>query len=364
VGELFITGPQVARGYLNDPEQTSKVFVDNVFRPGSLMYATGDLVRASPSNFSINFLGRRDSQIKIHGLRVEVEEIENILKATSESITNAAVLKIDIGHDILVAFLECPPDARAEKEMIIVHDDGVGPLIASLRYAVRRKLPSYMAPAIYATFNRFPITTSGKLDRNSLRTSFYSHEKEIRDIESTTNRLHEIEDDVDHRTTPQTELQGTIRSLWASVLRIDECSLGMDDDFYSVGGNSISAIHLARAARVARLHLPVIDIIRNPTIRAMAHIASSSLLDHDNRDDDDTPSNNLAEMAPHDLTLLDTDDAGLNRLKDELLHKHGLSPRSVVPRCEFTVLYQSFTATSWTYILARFSSPDFSLQDF
>jgi hypothetical protein len=327
VGELFIGGPQLAQGYLGNPEQTARVFVDDPFRPGTTMYATGDLVRINPVDLSFTYLDRRDTQIKIRGLRVEAGEIEAVLKATSKAITNTAVMKIDVEPEALVAFLEYPSDVTTAKDMIMVRDDGVGPLLASLRYAVRRKLPSYMAPTIYVTLNRLPLTTSGKLDRNALRTYFYSHEKEICTMEFTTKNLHEIEDDADTRVTPQTKLQGTIRSLWASVLHIDEGLLGMDDDFYSAGGNSISAIYLARAACASGLHLPVMDIIRNPTIRAMAQIAGSAALGGGGGDDDDTLLMNLAEMVPHDLTLLEVDDVGLHRLRDEILDKHGLSPR-------------------------------------
>jgi hypothetical protein len=128
---------------------------------------------------------------------------------------------------------------------------------------------------------------------------------------------------------PQTELEVSIRSLWASVLRVSEGSLGMEDDFYAAGGDSVSAIHLARAAREASLQLPATDIIRNPTIRAMAKIAESAVLDHE-FDEDEIPSMSLDEMAPHDLTLLDLDNAGLDRLKGELLERHGLCARLAI----------------------------------
>jgi acyl-CoA synthetase (AMP-forming)/AMP-acid ligase II len=173
VGELYIGGPQVARGYLNDPEQTAKVFVDNPFHPGSIMYATGDLVRMSAVDGSITYLGRRDLQIKIRGLRVEVSEIENMLKATSEKITNAAVLKVGVGHESLVAFLEYFSDVTTADELTIVREERLEPLLTSLRHAVRRKLPSYMAPTIYVALNRFLLTSSGKLDRKALGVYFY-----------------------------------------------------------------------------------------------------------------------------------------------------------------------------------------------
>jgi Non-ribosomal peptide synthetase modules and related proteins len=114
VGELFIGGPQVARGYLKNPEQTAKVFLDDPFRPGSTMYATGDLVRINPVDGSFTYLGRRDTQIKIRGLRVEIGEVEAVLKASSAVITNAVVIKVDVGRESLVAFLEYPSMARVK----------------------------------------------------------------------------------------------------------------------------------------------------------------------------------------------------------------------------------------------------------
>lgn len=321
VGELYIAGPQIARGYLNDTEQTAKAFVDNPFHPGSIMYATGDLVRMNPVDDSITYLGRRDSQMKIRGLRVEAGEIESVLKAATEGITNAVVLKVDVGHESLVAFLECPSDDIESEELTIVHDDGLGPLLASLRNAARRKLPSYMVPATYVTLNRFPLTSSGKLDRRALEAYFHLHEPSIRELESEGK-----DSAMEYQDVPQTELEAEIRTLWASILRLNEGSLGMDDDFYASGGDSVSAIRLARAAREAGLQLPATDIIRNPTIRAMAKIAESAVLNHE-FDDDDTPSISLDQMTPHDLTLLDIDSAGLERLRKELLDKHGLCAR-------------------------------------
>jgi aryl carrier-like protein len=119
-----------------------------------------------------------------------------------------------------------------------------------------------------------------------------------------------------------------IRFLWASVLRLDEGSLGSDDDFYTSGGDSISAIRLSSAACKAGLALLATDIIRNPTIRGMADIAASPELIQDS-DEDDTPSVALEHMSPTDLPLLNLDQGGLNSLRDDLLPnlKHRLSVR-------------------------------------
>jgi non-ribosomal peptide synthetase component F len=108
-GELFIGGLQLSRGYLKNPEQT---FVDDPFCPGDTMCATGDLVHMSPTNGSITYLGHRDRQIKIRGFREEIGEIE-VLKAASKLIVNTVILKFNIRHDTLAAFLEYPSDPES-----------------------------------------------------------------------------------------------------------------------------------------------------------------------------------------------------------------------------------------------------------
>ncbi|KAF8574906.1 amino acid adenylation [Ramaria rubella] len=326
VGELFISGPQLARGYLNNPEETVNAFMSNPFRPGSLMYATGDLVRMSPEDESITFVDRRDTQIKIRGLRVEAGEIEAVLQATSKAITNAAVIKVNVGRENLVAFLECPSDA-AIQDLTIVRDSRLGSLVEELRNVVRQKLPSYMAPTIYVPVHRFPLSSSGKLDRKALKSYFYSHQKLIQEMSRRLDSITPTEQNID--AAHLNELQATLRSLWASELRINENLLRIDDDFYIVGGDSISAIRLASAAREAGLHLPATDIIRNPTIRAMAKIAESAIIDRE-FDDDDVPSVSFDQMCPRDLTLLDLDQAQLNFLRDSLFPQHGLSASDII----------------------------------
>ncbi|KAF8574904.1 amino acid adenylation [Ramaria rubella] len=325
VGELFVSGPQLAHGYLNNPEATAKAFILDPFRPNAIMYATGDLVRMRPQDQSIIFVDRRDTQIKIHGLRVEAGEIETVLQATSQAITNAAVIKVDIGRENLVAFLECPSEAESQ-DLAIVRDNGLGILVEKLRHVVRQKLPSYMAPTSYVAIHRFPLLSSGKLDRKALKNYFYSHKTLIQEMSllvnvTPTQRNVNIE--------PLNELQAIIRALWASELYINEDSLRIDDDFYTVGGDSISAIRLASAAREAGLHLPATDIIQNPTIRAMAEVAGSAIISCE-FDDDDAPSVTLDQMCPRDLTLLNIDQAQLDFLRDSLLPQHCLSASDIL----------------------------------
>ncbi|KAF8572566.1 hypothetical protein K439DRAFT_1321050, partial [Ramaria rubella] len=111
--------------------------------------------------------------------------------------------------------------------------------VASLRNTIRQKLPSYMAPTIYVALNRFPVASTGKLDRKALKTYFHLHEQTIQAL-----IVNVAGSSVDFDAGPLTEMQLAVRSLWASILRIREAPLRLDDDFYTVGGDSISAIRL------------------------------------------------------------------------------------------------------------------------
>ncbi|KAF8587753.1 amino acid adenylation [Ramaria rubella] len=341
VGELFISGPQVARGYLNNPEQTAKAFIDDPFRPGSRMYATGDLVRMSPIDGSFSYLGRRDTQIKIHGLRVEIGEIETVLKTASNDITNAVVLKVNVGHDMLIAFLEYPSNlGNSHAEPTIIRDGTVRSILAVLRNTVRQRLPTYMAPGSYVVLDRFPLAVSGKLDRKALGNFFRAHEQEIRELRADSEHFPELPA-LEPRTIPMNERQAKLRTLWALILNLNEASLGIDDDFYTVGGDSISAIRLASVAREAGIPLLATDIIENPTIRTMTHITEFSVVNHD-FDDDDIPSVTLDQMSLSDLTLMALDQKGLEALRYKLLPKHGIHPRDVLDIYPCTALQTSF----------------------
>lgn len=318
VGQLFITGPQVAREYLGNESQTAKAFIEDPFNRGYTMYASGDLVYMSPIDHTFTFLGRRDTQIKIRGLRVEIGEIEEVLKAADNVVENAVVIKVDIGHEALVAFLQ-RQSVPASPDVLRIQGDEVEPLLASVHRTVRQKLPPYMVPTTYVVLNRFPLTSSGKLDRKWFVEYFYEHREEIRD----SDLMH---GSIDPYTTPQTELQFVLRGLWASVLHIDETVLGIDDNFFMAGGDSILAIRLSSSARDAGLSLPVTAIIRNPTIRQMSQVAQSPNLD-DDYDDEEMPSATLDKMQPGDLTLFPLTSQRLDSFRNVFLPSKNISAR-------------------------------------
>lgn len=235
VGQLFISGPQVACGYMGNEEQTAKSFVKDPFNPGYTMYASGDLVRISPVDHTFTFLGRHDTQIKIRGLTVETGEIEEVLKAAHNAAENAAVTNAD-------------------------------------------------------------------------------------------SLMHEF---INPYATPQTELQFILRTLWGSVLHIDENILGIDDNFFMAGGDSILAIRLSSSARDVKINLPVTVIIRNPTIREMSQILQSPN-SNDNYDDDYDDEQSLItldKMQPQDLTLFHFATERLDLFRNVLLPSKNIFAR-------------------------------------
>ncbi|KAF8584770.1 acetyl-CoA synthetase-like protein [Ramaria rubella] len=266
IGELFISGPQLASGYLNDAKETARTFVSNPFCPGTLMYATGDLVRMSPQDDTITFLDRRDTQIKIRGLRVEAGEIEAVLQASSGAVTNAAVIKLDTGHESLIAFIECRLD-NSSHDVVIMQDDSVASLLASLKQGVRRKLPSYMAPTTYVVLSRFPLMTSGKLDRKALLAFFHAHEHEIRAFERQLLSLASTRSINSKRTRAQTR----IMKLWQSVLGIKD-DIDVDDTFVVLGGDSIKLMRLSAMAFKQGIPLPITEQLHRQTIRTQAQL--------------------------------------------------------------------------------------------
>lgn len=324
VGEIFIGGPQVARGYLGNPEQTAKVFIDDPFRPGSIMYATGDLARLSPLDHSILYVGRRDMQIKIRGQRVEIEEVESVLKAASQTMTNAAVIRVGAEDETLVAFLEHPSNGGADGDIVVVHED-----VAKLRDVAHQRLPTYMLPSVYVPVNRFPLGSSGKLDRKALVAFFYAHQEQIRNLRLNSG----IFPKEPSSKMPRNGMQTKLRSLWSSILKCTEDSLSVDDNFFMVGGDSISAIQLASTARNVGIQLRTTDIIGNPTIQEMANVAKVAVGladDGDDDIDDDEETRSVTHVTLENFILPGTDgQSRLEGLQKKLFTTHGLLPTYV-----------------------------------
>ncbi|WP_433479115.1 amino acid adenylation domain-containing protein [Spirillospora sp. CA-142024] len=228
VGELYLAGDGLARGYLGDPARTAERFVANPFGPpGSRLYRTGDRVRRRPDG-GLDFLGRADEQIKIHGFRIEPGEIEAVL-AARPGVRRAAVA----AHGSrLVGYLVGDVDTEA------------------LHESLRALLPGYLVPSELVVLDELPLNPNGKVDRRALPEPG----------RPAAGRA------------PSTEAERVLARLAANVLGRD--AVGADDDFFRTGGDSISAALLVARARRAGLSFTVRDVFRLRTVEALACAAA------------------------------------------------------------------------------------------
>ncbi|KAF2177349.1 amino acid adenylation domain-containing protein [Zopfia rhizophila CBS 207.26] len=289
VGELMIEGPIVSRGYLNFPERTAMSFIENpkwslgqelswvkAIPDGQRrMYKTGDLVRYN-SDGTMTYLGRIDTQIKLHGQRIELGEIEHHVKASlSETVQSAVELVSPGGKEALAVFL-CAPlestDQPSNEDVLLPIYEATRALAKKVETSVSSALASYMVPSLYIPVARMPMTSSGKLDRRALRALV----RDLSDDVAATYRLA-------GRTgrAPATNMEKTITTLWEDVLTLEPNTVGAEDNFFRLGGDSIRAMRLVTAARLKGVVLTVANIFQRPKLEDMAH--NTSLIRDDSR---------------------------------------------------------------------------------
>jgi amino acid adenylation domain-containing protein len=224
-GEIYIGGHGVALGYLNQPELTADRFVPDPFRPGTRMYATGDLGRLLPGG-CIEHLGRLDQQVKVRGYRIELGEVEETL-LRAPGVAGALVVVDDdrFGDRQLVAYVV--PDSDAARDL------------AGLRAILRQTLPTFMVPSVFVYLTALPLTPNGKVDRKALPAP-----------EASSPVVAE------HQMAPRTPLEERLASVWAQVLGVARVEVG--DDFFDLGGHSLLAVRLlAEVDRVFGVEVPV-----------------------------------------------------------------------------------------------------------
>jgi len=279
IGELLIEGPILARGYLNHPEKTSKSFIENpawavgpqtTVQQRRRMYRTGDLVRYN-SDGTLTFIGRKDTQVKLHGQRIELGEIEYQLQLNLPTEAQSAVELITIGTQkttkALAAFLYLPSDGGdhvTQGEMVLPMSDSVRSTAKALEVALTNALPAYMVPSVYIPMEVMPMTSSGKLDRRRLRTLCQS----LSDKQAAMYRLAGKSG-----RAPSTEMEKTLQKLWHSILNVDTDSIGADDSFFRLGGDSVGAMRLVAAARSKGVLLTVANIFQKPKLSDMSRDA-------------------------------------------------------------------------------------------
>ena len=240
-GEIVFSGVCVGRGYINDPERTRRAFMPDPYHEGRRLYLSGDYGRWLPEG-KVEFLGRRDHQVKISGFRIEIGEIENTLLRVPGVRADAVVVteRAD-GSKHLVAFYsgEQPLDANA------------------LRERLSASLPKYMVPAAFHWRNHLPLTDSGKIDKKTL-----------------TALARELDVSEQSHERPSTATEQRLAAAWAEVLGMPKEQIGRRDHFFDLGGTSLSALKLAMALDRA---VSLKDLIAQPILADQAELIDRRL---------------------------------------------------------------------------------------
>ncbi|MCP5050991.1 MAG: amino acid adenylation domain-containing protein, partial [bacterium] len=266
-GELCISGAGVTRGYLNQPELTADKFLDwvspqrtqrddNNNKPSesstlsapsavqAVIYRTGDLARWLPDG-NVEFLGRLDRQVKIRGFRIELGEIEKRLERYDNVKETIVVAREDQNSDKYLCAYVIP----VQGDVVPVAGEVI---IDSLREYLSAVLPAYMVPAYFVTLRRVPLTATGKVDLKALPDP---------DPTAATREY----------TAPRNRVETTLADMWADLLIMEKGLIGVDDNFFKLGGHSLRAtIMVSKIHKVLNVKLPLTEVFRSSTIRQLA----------------------------------------------------------------------------------------------
>ena len=242
IGEIYISTPYRSHGYYKQPELTAEVFIQNPFSkdPNDIVYKTGDLGRLLDDG-NVELLGRKDQQVKIRGVRIELEEINNEVRGFP-GVKEVAVIdrKDTIGGNFLCAYLV--GDGELELD--------------ALRAYLQERLPSAMVPSAFVVMEKLPRTLSGKVDKRALP-----------QLQERTGRGEYV--------APRTDMERLVAEIWANLLGLPKISL--HDNFFELGGHSLLATRvMVRVRKATGLELPLRALFENPTVAKLAsHLDSS-----------------------------------------------------------------------------------------
>jgi amino acid adenylation domain-containing protein/non-ribosomal peptide synthase protein (TIGR01720 family) len=240
-GELYLAGAQLADGYFARPDLSAERFVADPFTPGGRLYRTGDLVSWCADG-ELEYVGRTDFQVKIRGFRIELGDIDAALGSLDEIRDVAVIALADTGSGArLVAYL-VPADG------VTLDQDGI-------RRALAERLPSYMIPSAFVILDALPRNTNGKLDRQALPEPQF----ETAEFRAPTNPVEEA-----------------VAAVFAEVLSVER--VGLDDDFFALGGNSLIATQVvSRLGAALDTQVPVRSIFESPTVQSLARAIESEV---------------------------------------------------------------------------------------
>ncbi|WP_156349358.1 non-ribosomal peptide synthetase, partial [Burkholderia sp. E168m22] len=242
VGEIYIGGIQVSRGYLNRPDLTAERFVPDSFiqEPGRRLYRTGDLGRWLPDG-AIEYLGRNDFQVKIRGLRIELGEIETRL-AECAGVQQCVVLVRE--------------DRQGDKRLVAyyVPQEGAAPSASALRAQLAEKLTEHMVPSAFVCLDALPFTPNGKLDRQRLP---------VPDLTSVATQVY---------VSPEGKTEQAVVQVWQNLLALER--VGREDHFFELGGHSLLAIQVvSRLNELLDADIPLSELFTHPIVKNFAAAA-------------------------------------------------------------------------------------------
>jgi len=241
VGDLFIGGDGVVRGYWRRPELSAERFLQDPFLPENRIYRTGDLARILPDG-DLEFLGRADFQVKLRGFRIEIGEIEASLESQE-----------DVSQAVVVAYDFRPEGEPEDKRLVayVVPKAGVDLKIDSLRAALASTLPEYMVPANFVILESLPLTANGKIDRNALPKPSPEDESAVAS------------------DLPRNQLEQVIADAWRDALGVKQ--VGLDRNFFDLGAHSmmVAEVHMQLQQSLQR-EISLVDLFQFPTVSALA----------------------------------------------------------------------------------------------
>ena len=242
VGELCIGGDSVGPGYLNNPELTAEVFAKNPHsQNGETIYRTGDLARYRKDGV-IEYLGRRDQQVKLRGFRIETGEIQGVINEyTGITDSLVSVMKTEAAEQLVAwVVVEQLPEQGSDAE---------SELLSGLKKHAGHYLPTHMVPSFWCLLSEFPLTPNGKIDRKALPQPAFGDDRPL--------------------VEPRTDLEKSIAAIWSSVLGLNK--VGVDQNFFHLGGHSLLATKvIARLAKELGKEIPVKLLFEAPTIETLA----------------------------------------------------------------------------------------------
>ena len=274
VGELYTGGEGLARGYVRDAVQTAERFVPDPFsgEEGRRLYRTGDLMRYL-SDGRLEYVGRRDEQVKVRGYRIELGEVAAVLREHSAVREAVVIVRKDVSTDKRLVAYVVQADAAGRAELNLS--------ASTLRQYLQERLPEYMVPSAFVLLDTLPLTAHGKLDRRGLLESGVSQ------LERETVYV-----------APRTPLEEQLAGIWREVLRVDR--VGIHDNFFALGGQSLLAMQvISRVRKAFQIELPVYPLFANPTVEGLAATVAQSQLDQK-----DKPAGVISKINPVDESYL------------------------------------------------------------